>query len=252
MFASRPLVTHASLSFPFPPTQLPKMGCGKSTAVVPKLLTAEEKAVAQLKFLFESIDMDSDKTVDRKELQAALQKNAQLQALIAEANLNPDSAVLQQFDTNKDGRVSWEEFESHLKKAAITQTEENGCVAAAEVIVGEKAKASLKEVFKLIDSNKDNTVDKDELATKFRAGEGEALKTLFAEAGLKTSSEVLEQLGADSDKRVTWDKFYDKLKEAAEAEVRAAGDVRAAMEITATNVANDVKIEDTVKSTCCC
>jgi len=74
----------------------------------PQHFSAEDKAVAQLKSLFESIAMDSDKTVDRMELQAAVEKNAQLQTSIAEANLN-------QLDTTKDGRIGWKECESHLR-----------------------------------------------------------------------------------------------------------------------------------------
>jgi len=74
---------------------------------------------------------------------------------------------------------------------------------------------------------------------------------------------VLEQLDADSDKRVAWDKFYGKLKEAAKAEIRAIGDVTAATEIkteddgTSTAATEDkveVKIEDeqTSKKNYCC
>jgi len=33
---------------------------------------------------------------------------------------------------DKDGSVSWEEFESHLKRAATEQVAKTGCVAAAE------------------------------------------------------------------------------------------------------------------------
>merc|ERR1712004_439386 len=95
--------------------------------------------------------------------------------------------------------------------------------------------------------------NKEELATKLRAEEGEGFKALLAEAGLNTNFEVLEQLDADSDKRVTWDKFYGKLKEAAKAEIRATGDVTAATEIkieddgtstAATEAKGEVKIED--------
>jgi len=203
-------------------------------------LTAEEKAIAQLKFLFESIDMDSDKTVNRKEIHAALQKNDQLRALVGEAKLNPDAHVLWQLDTNKDGRVSWEEFESHLKQAATEQVENTACVPAAEVFVEAKAEARLRQIFKSIDSNKDNTVNRKELAAKL-AEEGEGFKTLLAEAGLDSNFEILAQLGADSNGRITWDKFYGKLKEAAKAEVRETGDVTAATEI---------KIEEESQSYC--
>lgn len=201
------------------------MGCGNSTATAPIQTqaiqpkgTVEEQAVAQLKLLFESIDIDSDRTVDKNELQMAFQKNDQFGALIAEAGLNPDSLVLEHLDMNKDGRVSWEEFEAHLKKPAV------------EATVEEKAKARLREVFNSIDSNKDGFVNKEELTSKLGV-EDEGFKTLLVEAGLQTNFEVLEQLDGDSDKRVTWDDFYGKLKEAAKAEIKATADVAAATEI---------------------
>jgi len=222
------------------------MGCANGT------LTAEEKAVAQLKFLFDSIDLDSDKTVDRKELQAALRKNDQLRALLSEAKFNPDSLDLEHLGTNKDGRVSWEEFQRQLKPAATEQVEKTGFVPAFEVAVEDKAEARLRGIFKAIDTNKDKTVSKEELATKLRAEEAEGLKTLLAEAGLNTNFDVLEQLGTDSHGRVTWEQFYGKLKEAAKGEVRETGDVTAAIEMkveddrtsTAASEGDEVKIED--------
>ena len=155
------------------------MGCVESTAAVPKMTkgTAETQAVAQLKLLFEKMDMDSDQTLDRSELQMALQKNHKLGALIAQAKLNPDPVVLellytnkaklkpdsiavQQLDTNEDGRVSWEEFESHLKQAATERVKNTGGLAATQAVVEEtaveeKAEARLRD-FKLIASNKDD------------------------------------------------------------------------------------------------
>jgi len=247
------------------------MGCGSSHVVAPSTIkpqgTPEEQAVAQLKLLFESIDVDSNKTLGWNELQMALQKNGRLGALMTEAKINPDSFILQKLDTNKDGRVTWEEFESHLKTAAIKQVETTGCVPAAEASVEEKANARLKEVFESIDSNKDDALDQEELARKLSA-DHEGFKKLLVEAGLNINSEVFEQLDGDSDKRVTWDEFYGKLKAAAKAEVQGRGDVVAAIEVIkevikiepeATKIiktepaATDrtLRIEDSVTYMCC-
>merc|ERR1711983_110643 len=185
--------------------------------------TPEEQAVAQLKLVFENIDMGSDKAVDRNELQMALQKNDKLRALIVEAKLNLDSTILEQLDTNKDGRVTWEELESHLKQAATVQAENKGRITAG----------------------KDDIVNKEGL-------EGERFKTLLVEAGLWTAWELLEQVGANADKQITWDKFYDKLKVAAEAEVRATGDLTLASD-GASTAATEINIEDEAASKryCC-
>jgi len=103
-----------------------------------------------------------------------------------------------QLDTNKDGRVNWEEFWSHLKQVATEQVENTA--------VEEKAEARLRNVFKSNDST-DNSANKEELATTLCA-EKEGFKTLLVEAGLNTHFEVLEQPDGDSDKRATWDDFY--------------------------------------------
>jgi len=248
------------------------MGCGNSTAGAPAVVikpkgTPEQQAIAQLKVLFESIDADSNKTLSWNELQMALQKNDKLGALMTEAQINPDTYLRQKLDTNKDGRVTWEEFESQLRTAAIKQVKSTGCVLAAEATVEEKAKArlkelfesldcnkddavSLKELFESLDCNKDDAVSQEELATKLSA-EDEGFKTLLVEAGLNTNLEVCEQLGGDSDKRVTWDEFYGKLKAAAKAEVQGTGDVAAATEIIKPEAVRTVRIEDCVTYMCC-
>jgi len=236
------------------------MGCGNSTAGTPAVVikpkgTPEQQAIAQLKVLFESIDADSNKTLSWNELQMALQKNDKLGALMTEAQINPDTYLRQKLDTNKDGRVTWEEFESQLRTAAIKQVKSTGCVLAAEATVEEKAKARLKELFESLDCNKDDAVSQEELATKLSA-EDEGFKTLLVEAGLNTNLEVCEQLGGDSDKRVTWDEFYGKLKAAAKAEVQGTGDVAAATEIIKPEIikpeaVRTVRIEDSITYMCC-
>jgi len=165
----------------------------------------------------------------------AFQKNDKLGALIVESKLNPHSVVLEQFDTNRDDRVNREEFGSHLRQVATEQIENTA--------VEETAKARLREVFKSIDSNKDETINKGELATKLCVEE-EGFNTLLVEDGLNTNFEVLEQLDGDFDKRGTWSHFYDKLKEAAKAEAKATGDVVAVTEIM-------IEGDDTNLLVCC-
>jgi len=205
------------------------MGCTSSSAAKPPVenttspvqqeavapppeATAEEKAVAQLKMMFEALDLDADQTVDRVEFQKAMENNDKIGVLIAEANFNPDAKVLEQLDTNKDGRISWSEFESHLKKAAITQVEETGKVAVAFETGAEKR---LKDLFDTIGSYKDDTVLKDELVPKLKetATEDPSFIDLVKEAGLQTDWVIVDQLVADKDGWVTWMDFYAKLKE---------------------------------------
>jgi len=83
---------------------------------------AEEKALAQLRAIFDGLDADGDGAVDKTEFQARLEKDGEddsLGRVIEQASLNPEWSVLECLDTNKDGRVTWDEFEAHLRKAAI-------------------------------------------------------------------------------------------------------------------------------------
>merc|ERR1719270_1986019 len=198
----------------------------------PPEATAEEKAVAQLKMMFEALDTNKDQTVDREEFQKAMEKNDKIGALIAEANLNPDAKVLEQLDTNQDGRVSWSEFESHLKKAATTQYEQKGKVAVAFETGAEQR---LKYLFDTLDSYKNDAVLKDELVAKLNETVAIDLSfiDLVKEAELQTDWAKVDELVTENDGRVAWADFYAKLKEKPPA------------------VSSVVEDESSAKNTCC-
>jgi len=259
----RPLPNMGCFSGKPAPASHPAQTAKQETSPAPPVpeATAEEKAVAQLKVLFESLCLDNGKTrtasvkingkwttaVDRDDFQKAMSNNDKIGDLIKEANLNPDSQVLGQMDTNKDGLVSWEEFEEHLKSAAVSQVEKSGNVAAATESVEKKAETRLRELFDSIDTNKDETVNRDELAAKLDAAGSESFISLLKEAGLATEFAVLDQIDANKDGRISWKEFYDALSQAAKAEVQATGDVPAAPE-PALPVIED---EGATKNTCC-
>jgi len=220
----------------------PKTAAEPSTPEVP----VEERTIAQLKVLFEYMDLDGDKTVDKMELAKSIAQNTKIGELITEAKL-PGNNDFDKLDTNKDGRVSWDEFLEQLKKAATEQVEKSGAVEAAEVTVEEKAEKRLKALFKQLDNNSDDTVSKEELAAKLNAEESEFKKDEFVDmlkkAGLQTDLAVLEQLGTNQDGRVTWDEFYAKLQKVATQEIKETGDLAAAPIV--------IEDETSVKKTCC-
>jgi len=195
---------------------------------------------------FEYMDLDGDKTVDKMELEKSMAQNSKIGELITEAKL-PGNKDFDKLDTNKDGRVSWDEFLEQLKKAATEQVEKSGAVEAAEVTVEEKAEKRLKALFKQLDTDSDDTVSREELAAKLNAEDSEFKKDEFVDmlkkAGLQTDLAVLEQLGTNQDGRVTWDEFYAKLHQVATQEIQETGDV----------VAAPIVLEDetSAKNTCC-
>merc|ERR1712050_10289 len=89
------------------------------TAKTVSELTPEERALNQLKLIFESIDANSDGAVSKPELATALLADSNLGALIKDAGFNTNFAVLEQLDSNQDGFLSWVEFEGHLKSQAV-------------------------------------------------------------------------------------------------------------------------------------
>jgi len=189
------------------------------------------------------MDLDGDKTVDKMELEKSMAQNSKIGELITEAKL-PGNKDFDKLDTNKDGRVSWDEFLEQLKKAATEQEEKE---AAEEVTVEEKAEKMLKALFKQIDTNSDDTVSREELAAKLNAEDSEFKKDEFVDmlqkAGLQTDLAVLKQLDANQDGRVTWDEFYGKLKKVATEEIKETGDLAAAPIV--------IEDETSVKKTCC-
>merc|ERR1712060_154430 len=92
-----------------------------------KGLSAPERILRQLKSIFDGIDTDHNGTVSKAELTAKLNsdrdehgliKDGTFGKLVEEAGFNPLWHAFADLDTNNDGRITWEEFEAHLRKAA--------------------------------------------------------------------------------------------------------------------------------------
>jgi len=199
--------------------------------------TAEERALTQLKLIFDSVDANDDGTVSKDELTAALAKDESLGAFIKEAgfNLNTDLRLL---DTNKDKCVSWEEFQKHFKQEAIEEIVQTGQVAAAEVPADEKVITQLKAIFDSIDANKDGSVSRAELEAQLKADTGEdgsvkddSFGQLVQEAGFDPNFGTFGHLDTNSDDRITWEEFEKHLRATAKQEVKKTGDVAGAVEV---------------------
>jgi len=187
--------------------------------------SAEEKALTQLKIIFDGIDKNEDCSVSKEELAAALDKDESLGALIKEAGFDQNYKVLEQLDTNKDGRVTWDEFHANLKRAATEEVHATGQVAAVELPADEKALKQLKKLFELLDANADAAVSKEELAAGL--SKDESVGKLVEEAGFNPHFCVLEQLDTNHDGRIAWEEFEAHLRSAAKEEVKEQGAVTA-------------------------
>merc|ERR1719220_1893872 len=187
-------------------------------------LTAEPRALTQLKVIFDSADANYDGSVCEAELSYALGSNEKLGALIKQAGLNEQLQVLQQLDTNADGRVTWDEFQSHLKTAAVEEVKVRGDVEAVELPAGEKALKQLRAIFEGADADADGAVSRDELAVAL--SKDESVQKFFVDAGFRPHS-LMEQLDTNGDRRIVFAEFK-ALSTAAVNEVKDRGSVEVA------------------------
>jgi len=95
-------------------SHMPKQAIVTATAEV----AADEKALEHLKKLFHTLDANADKAVSKEELAAGLAKDESIENLVKEAGFNPQYCTFTGLDDNRDGRITWEEFEAHLRSAA--------------------------------------------------------------------------------------------------------------------------------------
>jgi len=210
--------------------------------------TAEERALTQLKLVFDSIDANDDHTVSKEELEAALARDGTLGALIKEAGLNVRYNSLSDLGTAQAGCLSWEDFLAHLRETAVKELAATGELAAAELPATDKALKQLRAVFESIDADGDGAVSKDELAAKLKTDTDEhglmkegSFGQLVADAGFNPNFHCLEQLDTNKDGRIAWDEFEQNLKlvQVAKKEVKETGDLSAAVAVQQTEDADD-------------
>jgi len=210
----------------------PAQPASAAAAPAPVVLTeesAEERALKQLKTIFDSIDVNKDGNVSKTELVSALEKDPSIGALIKDAGMNQEYNALEQLQTGKDGHVTWEEFLANLKEAAKKEVLETGEVQGIELAADEKALQQLRKLYDTLDSNKDGSVSREELAAGMQKEAG--IEQLIKEAGFNPEYYVLEQLDTNEDGRITWDEFEMHLRKAAKEEVKEAGEVAAVAHI---------------------
>jgi len=171
-------------------------------------VAADEKALEHLKKLFHTLDANGDKAVSKEELAAALAKDESIENLVKEAGFNPQYCTFTNLDDKGEGRITWEEFEAHLRSAAKEEAK-----VEIELAADERALEHLRRLYQSLDSNEDKAVSRLELAAGLR--KDEAVADLVKEAGFNPQYSIFEQVDGNEDGRITWEEFEAHLRIAA-------------------------------------
>jgi len=208
--------------------------------------TAAERALADVKAIFDSIAKDAEGSVSKIDFINTLGPNASIRALLKEAGLNQNSA----FCTH---RVTWEEVEANLTRMqtprepgvqvepaveAIAEKTAEEAEALAHLGSEEQAKRALaaadekaiehvKKIFRGLEADGGEAVSKKELATSL--AQDELVVSLVREAAFNPQFCTFEH--SESHERITWDEFEAHLRGAAQERTKLGQESMAAVEM---------------------
>lgn len=160
---------------------------------------------ADLKTLFDAIDLDSNGKVTSKEWGKSLSKNKDLMAkFFGGATMAEIGKAFKRIDTNSDGSLSWEEFVAAAKQRASHA--DDVMLELAEKMQKDEVKQSLFALFMTLDKDGDGKVTSQEWGKKVR--EKQAMMAQFF--GGATTAEVgraFRRIDANGDGSLSWEEF---------------------------------------------
>lgn len=213
--------------------------------------TAAERALANVKAIFDSIAKDAEGSVSKIDFINTLGPNASIRALIKEAGLNQNWGAMG--STRTEDRVTWEEVEANLTRMqtprepgvqvepaveAIAEKKAEEAEALAHLGSEEQAKRALaaadekaiehvKKIFRGLEADGGEAVSKKELATSL--AQDELVVSLVREAAFNPQFCTLEH--SESHERITWDEFEAHLRGAAQERTKLGQESMAAVEM---------------------
>lgn len=155
----------------------------------------EMQAMDALQAIFRSAGVEASR-VSKRKLAAELRAGNKLESIAAKAEIMPASYVLEQLDSDSDGRISWLEFREIFEFGKITTMN------------------LLQSIFSKIDADSEGRVNKAEFTAALR--KEIALAVILEKSGLNSTSYVLEQLDANGDDKVSWREFQSVLRTGAQ------------------------------------
>jgi Ca2+-binding EF-hand superfamily protein len=177
-----------------------------ATTGVGDLATAisSDEGKAELKALFDRLDKDSDGRVTGKEWGLQLVQEKEIMGkYFGGSTLKQIGTAFKRLDTNKDGSLSWDEFESVLEIWAA-----GGEVVAkmATAMATDEGAAEFVSLFEKLDKDADGKVSSQEWGRAVHA-EQELMGKYFGGSTLKEIGSAFTRLDTNKDGTLTWEEF---------------------------------------------
>jgi len=173
-------------------------------------VTAYERALSELKRIFEKVTANGLGHASKKELIAAVEQAQQLIVLLKEAGMEEMLGFVNRLVGHDGEFVSWDEFREYAKKAVkdeVTVMEE---AVIADVEAGEEVLRQLKKFFESLIADEHGAVSKDELAVGLQdmaTVKNGSIGNLISQATFNPFYNILDKLDTNNDGRITWEEF---------------------------------------------
>jgi Ca2+-binding EF-hand superfamily protein len=205
-------------------------------------VTAQERALTELRSIFQGASVNEFGHASKAELTAVLEKAQEMVAHLKEAGMAEMTAFLNRLVGHEGDFVSWAEFEEYATKALVEEVVEDVKVTEKVIITeleaAEEVLRQLKKFFESLKADEGGTVSKDELAVGLMDTDGAkdgTIGNLIRQASFNPLWNMLDKFDTNKDGRISWEEF--------QAHVRG----------TATNIAKtvEVAVEDTMVAQGC-
>lgn len=173
-------------------------------------VTAYERALAELKRIFEKATANGLGHASKADLIAALEQAQELMVLLKDAGMEEMLGFVNRLVGHEGDFVSWEEFQQYAKKAVNEEVERIEEIVIADVEAGEEVLRQFKKYFESLISDEHGAVSKDELAIGLQdmdTVKSGSIGNLVKQASFNPLWHTLEKLDTNNDGRVTWEEF---------------------------------------------
>jgi len=177
-------------------------------------VTAYERALSELKRIFEKATANGLGHASKAELIALVEQTQELIVLLKEAGMEEMLGFVNRLVGHEGDFVSWEEFQEYAKKAVKEEVEHEVHVieetAIAGVEAGEEVLRQFKKFFESLIADEHGAVSKDELARGLQdtaTVKSGSIGNLIKQASFNPWWHIIDSLDTNNDGRITWEEF---------------------------------------------